>query len=129
MKEKDSSLLQLDGEPSWELFEDTTQDYQDHVLLSGATPRLAIEAGTPFGWERYVENSDAGVIGLKHISEKMKGIKNIESFVEKCVEKYHYIYHKGWVYGRQWSIDDVNKISNDNITLDNFDISNKEVTK
>ena len=77
----------------------------------------------------YVENSDAGVIGLKHISEKMKGIKNIESFVEKCVEKYHYIYHKGWVYGRQWSIDDVNKISNDNITLDNFDISNKEVTK
>ena len=65
--------------PSWELFEDTTQDYQDHVLLSGATPRLAIEAGTPFGWERYVENSDA-IIGITRFGASAPGNTMLEKY-------------------------------------------------
>jgi transketolase len=40
--------------PSWELFEQQDADYQESVLPNACTPRIAVEAGTSFGWERYV---------------------------------------------------------------------------
>lgn len=40
--------------PSWELFEAQDRAYRDSVLPPTLTRRLAIEAGTPLGWERYV---------------------------------------------------------------------------
>jgi transketolase len=39
--------------PSWELFEEQPAAYREFVLPPRASRRLAIEAGTPFGWERY----------------------------------------------------------------------------
>jgi len=48
--------------PSWKLFDAQPDDYRALVLPDGV-PRLAIEAGLPLGWERYV--GDGGrVIGL-----------------------------------------------------------------
>jgi transketolase len=40
--------------PSWELFEQQEQAYRDQVLPPACTCRVAVEAGSPFGWERYV---------------------------------------------------------------------------
>jgi transketolase len=40
--------------PSWELFEEQPQDYRDLVLPPAITARLAVEAGSPQGWHRYV---------------------------------------------------------------------------
>ena len=40
--------------PSWELFDAQSADYRDSVLPPSCTARLAIEAGLPLGWERYV---------------------------------------------------------------------------
>ncbi len=40
--------------PSWELFEKQTQEYRDSVLPPACTRRVAVEAASPFGWERYV---------------------------------------------------------------------------
>jgi transketolase len=40
--------------PSWELFDAQPQAYQDEVLPPDLTARVAVEAGVPFGWERYV---------------------------------------------------------------------------
>ena len=40
--------------PSWELFEEQPQEYRDLVLPLAITARLAIEAGSPQGWHRYV---------------------------------------------------------------------------
>jgi transketolase len=40
--------------PSWELFEAQPQEYRDQVLPPGVTARLAVEAGVPMGWSRYV---------------------------------------------------------------------------
>ncbi|UCD91432.1 MAG: transketolase [Desulfobacterales bacterium] len=65
--------------PSWELFEDTTQDYQDQILLPDATPRLVIEAGTPLEWERYVENRDA-IIGVASFGASAPGGTMMEKF-------------------------------------------------
>ncbi|MGD0223935.1 MAG: transketolase [Terriglobia bacterium] len=45
--------------PSWDLFEKQPQSYRDEVLPPGVTARLAVEAGVPFGWERYVGSQGA----------------------------------------------------------------------
>ena len=42
--------------PSWELFEEQDRDYQDAVLGQGV-PRLAVEAGVTFGWDRWVDDA------------------------------------------------------------------------
>lgn len=44
--------------PCWELFQKQPQSYQDQVL--GKAPRIAIEAGSSFGWEKWV--GDTGLI-------------------------------------------------------------------
>ncbi len=40
--------------PSWELFEQQPQRYRDEVLPPPVTARVAIEAASPHGWERYI---------------------------------------------------------------------------
>ncbi|MBP8955012.1 MAG: transketolase, partial [Armatimonadetes bacterium] len=39
--------------PSWEVFEEQSEEYRSSVLPDG-TRRVAIEAGSPMGWEKYV---------------------------------------------------------------------------
>jgi transketolase len=50
--------------PSWDLFEKQPESYRDEVLPPNVTARLAIEAATPFGWERHV-GTRGDVIGIK----------------------------------------------------------------
>jgi transketolase len=40
--------------PSWELFEEQNEEYKEAVLPKNVTARVAIEAASPMGWERYV---------------------------------------------------------------------------
>jgi transketolase len=40
--------------PSWELFEKQPQEYRDQVLPPACLNRVAVEAASTFGWERYV---------------------------------------------------------------------------
>ena len=40
--------------PCWELFDAQPPSYRDAVLPPAVTARLAVEAGVPLGWERYV---------------------------------------------------------------------------
>jgi transketolase len=47
--------------PCWELFDQQDDAYRAAVL--GTAPRIAIEAASPFGWERYV-GSDGAVVGM-----------------------------------------------------------------
>jgi transketolase len=56
------ALLDADGHtarvvsmPSWELFAAQPASYRDRVLPPGV-PRLAVEAGASFGWERYADD-------------------------------------------------------------------------
>ncbi len=46
--------------PSWELFERQPKEYRDSVFPPSVKKRVVIEAGVPFGWEKYV--GDAGKI-------------------------------------------------------------------
>jgi transketolase len=49
--------------PSWELFEAQSQAYRDSVLLPWVKARVAVEAASSFGWERYA-GSDGARFGL-----------------------------------------------------------------
>jgi transketolase len=49
--------------PSWELFEEQSQAYRDHVLPPAVTARVAVEQGSTFGWAHYVGQSGA-IIGM-----------------------------------------------------------------
>ncbi len=53
--------------PSWELFAEQSEAYRNEVLPPGL-PKLALEAASPFGWERWVGNdkSKGDVIGINH---------------------------------------------------------------
>jgi transketolase len=46
--------------PSWELFTMESDEYKDNILPSSIKTRIAVEAGSPLGWERWV--GDRGVI-------------------------------------------------------------------
>ena len=53
LNEKNISA-QVVNMPSWELFEKASQAYRDTILPRDNTPKLAIEAALPMGWERYI---------------------------------------------------------------------------
>jgi transketolase len=40
--------------PSWELFDDQPQEYQDSVLLPDVKARVSVEQASVFGWAKYV---------------------------------------------------------------------------
>ena len=52
--EKENISVRIVAMPSWELFNKQSADYQEAVLPSSVTKRVAIEMGIRLGWERYV---------------------------------------------------------------------------
>ena len=50
--------------PSWELFDEQSQDYQDSVLPPAVTARVSVEEASPLGWDRYV-GIQGLVLGMK----------------------------------------------------------------
>jgi len=40
--------------PSWDIFDEQSQEYRDSVLPPQVTARVAVEQASTFGWERYV---------------------------------------------------------------------------
>jgi transketolase len=61
--------------PSWELFDEQDDDYQDSVLGPGS-PVLAVEAATSFGWSRWADDS----VSIDHFGASGPGAEVLESF-------------------------------------------------
>ena len=73
--------------PCWELFDAQPKAYRDEVL--GTAPRVAVEAGVSFGWERYVGASE-NIIGINTFGASGKGSDVYKHFgitVEAVVNK------------------------------------------
>jgi len=65
--------------PSCELFEKSSQEYKDRVLLPDVAARIAIEAGLPMGWERYA-GSNGTIIGMTGFGASAPGNVVMEKF-------------------------------------------------
>ena len=65
--------------PCWELFDEQPANYRTTVLPSTIVNRVAIEAGSSFGWQRYV--GDKGlIIALDRFGKSAKGVELAEHF-------------------------------------------------
>ena len=58
--------------PSWELFEAQSAEYRESVLPAGVHARISVEAGSPFGWERYV-GAGGAIIGVDRFGASAPG--------------------------------------------------------
>lgn len=65
--------------PSWELFDGQPPDYQHQVLPPEVRAKIAIEAGSPHGWHRYVGESGR-IIALDHFGASAPYQKLYEKF-------------------------------------------------
>ncbi|MEQ7227976.1 transketolase [Enterococcus avium] len=75
-QEKDVSVVSL---PSFDLFEAQDEAYKESVLPKAVTKRVAIEAASPFGWERYI-GSEGKMIGIDHFGASAPGDFVLEQF-------------------------------------------------
>ncbi|MGO3603357.1 MAG: transketolase [Enterococcus malodoratus] len=85
---KDVSVVSL---PSFDLFEAQDEAYKESVLPKAVTKRVAIEAASPFGWERYI-GSEGTMIGIDHFGASAPGDYVLEQFgftVENVVNKFN----------------------------------------
>ncbi len=65
--------------PSWELFDKQPQEYRDSVLPPQVTMRLAIEAGSPLGWHRYV-GTGGDIVGVDRFGASAPGAIVLHEF-------------------------------------------------
>jgi transketolase len=64
--------VRLVSMPSWRLFEEQSDAYRESVLPAGVTARLAVEAASPFGWERWT-GSRGAIIGIDRFGASAPG--------------------------------------------------------
>lgn len=85
---KDVSVVSL---PSFDLFEAQDEAYKEFVLPKAVKKRVAIEAASPFGWERYI-GSEGKMIGIDHFGASAPGDYVLEQFgftVENVVNTFN----------------------------------------
>ena len=49
--------------PSWELFQEQSEDYRNEVLPPNVKARLAVESGVPLGWRDWV-GEEGDIMGI-----------------------------------------------------------------
>jgi len=75
--------------PSWELFNTTPEAYRHKVLLPDVSARIAVEAGSPLGWERFT-GSQGIIMGINRFGASAPAKDLFRTFgftVEAVVEK------------------------------------------
>ena len=85
---KDVSVVSL---PSFDLFEAQDEAYKESVLPKAVTKRVAVEAASPFGWERYI-GTEGKMIGIDHFGASASGDYVLEQFgftVENVVNTFN----------------------------------------
>lgn len=76
--------------PSFERFEAQPKEYKDSVLIPGVKKRIGIEAGSPFGWDRYVK-CHGKTIAIDHFGASAPGETVLSNFgftVENVVKTF-----------------------------------------
>jgi transketolase len=75
--------------PSWELFEKQDKAYKEKIFPGHLRKRLAVEAGSPLGWHRYVTD-EGDVIGITRFGQSAPGEEVLAAYgftVENVIKK------------------------------------------
>ena len=75
--------------PSWELFDQQSNEYKEKVFPKKIRARLAVEAGSPLGWSKYITD-DGDVIGINKFGESAPGEQVMKEYgfsVENVIAK------------------------------------------
>jgi len=75
--------------PSWELFDQQSNEYKEKVFPKKIRARLAVEAGSPIGWCKYVTD-EGNVIGINKFGESAPGEEVMKEYgfsVENVIAK------------------------------------------
>jgi len=94
--EKDGIGTRVVSIPSWELFEAQDGVYKEKILPPECRKRLAIEAGSTFGWERYV-GLDGAIVGMGGFGASAPGDELMHHFGFTCanvVKQARKLFHK-----------------------------------
>jgi len=70
--EKEGVKARVVSMPSWELFDAQSAEYREEVLPRSVRVRVAVEAGTQIGWERYT-GLDGEAVGLARFGASAPG--------------------------------------------------------
>ena len=65
--------------PSWELFELQDKVYKESVFPPTLKKRLAVEAGSPLGWHKYVTD-EGDILGIQRFGESAPGEAIMKEF-------------------------------------------------
>jgi transketolase len=78
--------VRLVSMPSWELFEAQPAEYRASVFPKDLKVRLAVEAGVPMGWEKYVGDGGA-ILGVEEFGMSAPGpvVMREFGFCTECV--------------------------------------------
>ncbi len=89
MMKENGKNVRVVSMPSMELFEKAPDYYQERVLPSDVDTRLVVEAGLPFGWEKYAGNKGI-IMGIDEFGKCGPGGQVLKEFgftAERVVEK------------------------------------------
>lgn len=86
---QDGVQVRVVSMPSWELFEEQSTAYKETVLPKHVNARIAIEAASPMGWERYI-GAQGDTVTLNHFGASAPAKTLFQQFgftVDNIVEK------------------------------------------
>ncbi|MEO8957180.1 MAG: transketolase [Ktedonobacteraceae bacterium] len=86
---QDGVQIRVVSMPSWELFEEQSTAYKEMVLPKHVSARIAIEAASPMGWERYI-GAQGDTVTLNHFGASAPAKTLFQQFgftVDNIVEK------------------------------------------
>ncbi len=75
--------------PSWELFEKQNAAYKEKIFPQALKKRLAVEAGSPLGWHKYVTD-EGDIIGINRFGESAPGEEVMQEYgftIENVVKR------------------------------------------
>jgi len=77
--EGEGKSIRVVSMPCWEIFEEQSAAYKQSVLPSSVTARVSFEAGSTFGWERYI-GSEGKAVGIDSFGASAPGPVLYEKF-------------------------------------------------
>ncbi|KON91993.1 transketolase [Rossellomorea marisflavi] len=77
--EKDGINASVVSMPSWDRFEKQSAEYKESILPKSVKKRLAIEMGSPLGWDRYV-GDEGDILAIDGFGASAPGEKVMEEY-------------------------------------------------